>query len=227
MDHTLAVGIGIFAGFMFSIIVHECAHALVAKWLGDDTAYSLGRVTLNPIPHIDPIFSILLPVSLWLSGSSVLFGGAKPVPVDIHRLRGRRLTSMMWVALAGPVSNQLLLNFFPMLLRSYPDFSIKFLQVLIGIVGTNVGLAVFNMLPIPPLDGSRVLAAALPGQMGWNVYRFEQIGMILIVILVFTGGTQLLLSAPVKFVFESILYWTSFGDWAEIVQIMFRRAIGA
>src|SRR6266850_2180078 len=103
-----AIWLLVFIGFIFSIVVHECAHAIVASWCGDDTARLLGRITLNPIPHIDPFMSVLLPLSmLYMSGWQYAFGGAKPVPVNYFRLRHPR-RDMMWVALAGPVSNLIL-----------------------------------------------------------------------------------------------------------------------
>src|SRR5512145_1794658 len=103
-----ATGLLVFIGFIFSIVVHECAHAIVASWCGDDTSRLLGRITLNPIPHIDPFMSVVLPLMLLMaSGWQIAFGGAKPVPVNYFRLRQPR-RDMMWVALAGPVSNVLL-----------------------------------------------------------------------------------------------------------------------
>ncbi len=222
LDNQLAIGFAVFVGFVFCIVVHECAHALVASWLGDDTARLQGRLTLNPIPHIDPILSILLPVSLWLSGAPI-FGGAKGVPVDMNNLRGNRLTSMMWVALAGPVSNVLLAVVFALLLNLVPwlldwdrEVATRILVVLLQLVITNVVLALFNLIPVPPLDGSRILAACLPGRSGWFIYEMERFGMIFVAILVFSGGTRLLLSQPVLTATAYLIQGTAFGDWGEI-----------
>ncbi len=219
MDASLALGIAIFLGFIFSIVVHECAHVLVAAWCGDDTAWLLGRFTLNPIPHIDPFWSILVPVALWVGGAPV-FGGAKPVPVDMNNLRGHRLIAMMWVALAGPISNVLLalafavfLNFIPWLAHQDAGLGEKLGTILCGLVYTNLLLAMFNLIPIPPLDGSRILAAALPRPWGWYVYQYERYGMILVAILVFSGGASGLLSNWVSRAAWGLLDLTVFADW--------------
>jgi Zn-dependent protease len=199
MDQTTAIGLAVFAGFIFCIVVHECAHALVAYWLGDDTARLLGRITLNPIPHIDPIMSIVLPGMLWLSGAP-MFGGAKPVPVNMMNFR-HPVRGMMWVALAGPVSNillalgfGLLLNFFPPLLEWRELFARNYLEFMIKVIGINVLLACFNMIPIPPLDGSRILAAFMPGRVAAILYDYQTqvLGMMLVAVLVFSGGTDFL-----------------------------------
>ncbi len=222
MDTQLAVGLAVFVGFIFCIVVHECAHALVAMLLGDYTAYDRGRLTLNPIPHIDPIMSILLPGALWLSGSTILFGGAKPVPVIMTNFRMNRLPGMMLVALAGPVANVLLavlfgwlLNFVPLIENLSPDLSRRIMMVWVGLVGTNVALALFNMIPIPPLDGSRILAACL-GQSGWAIYQLEQtVGPLLVALIVFTGKTAILLGGPTLFCTAFIVEGTAFGEWSE------------
>jgi Zn-dependent protease len=223
MESLTPVGVAVFAGFMFCIVIHECAHALVADWLGDDTARVLGRITLNPVPHIDLFMSILLPVALWLSNAP-LFGGAKPVPVDMHRLRGNRLTAMMWVALAGPVSNIVLavlfalaLNLVPWLLDHNPDFGKKVASAVSQLVLINVLLAMFNLIPIPPLDGSRILAALLPRQLGWYIYQYEQFGMILVMVMVFSGRTAFLLSAPVLRATNWLIHATAFGPWGSLI----------
>jgi Zn-dependent protease len=189
-----AIGLLVFIGFIFSIVVHECAHAIVASWCGDDTARLLGRITLNPIPHIDPIMSIVLPLSLlFASGWKYAFGGAKPVPVNYYRLRRPR-RDMMWVALAGPVSNVVLAVCFTLavnLLYFITPWDARLakalLEALAKIVGTNMLLACFNLVPIPPLDGSRILAYLLPSDMAASYMQIERFGLVIVMLLVFSG----------------------------------------
>jgi len=207
MDAGVAIGVAVFAGFVFCIVVHECAHALVAYWCGDDTARLLGRLTLNPLPHIDPFMSVLLPALLWFSGSSVLFGGAKPVPVNPLNLR-HPIRDMMWVALAGPVSNVLLafgfaafLNFSPWFYGHGLAFGTYYPIILANLVRINIVLALFNLIPIPPLDGSRVLAVVMPTRWAVQWYRYEvqAIGMALVMLLVLGGGLGFLGTLTAKF----------------------------
>ena len=178
---------------MYSAILHEIAHGYVADKLGDPTARLSGRLTLNPIPHIDPIMTIFLPLILVLSHSPVLFGGAKPVPIDPFNLKeGKKDVAL--VALAGPATNLLLaalaavifhgLSFFPQ-----ANFVVVIGQLILQVaVYINIILAIFNLLPIPPLDGSKVFSLLLPDGLA-NVYL--SIGGIGILILF------LLLSFPV------------------------------
>ncbi|HEX9793350.1 MAG TPA: site-2 protease family protein [Planctomycetota bacterium] len=187
MDPILLIG-GILV-VVFSITTHEAAHAWVADRLGDPTARMLGRVTLNPIPHIDPFMTLVLPGLLFLSGSAVLFGGAKPVPVQMHNLR-RPNRDWALVGAAGPVSNILLAfgfaGFLTILLRSgiYQPVS-SGSQVLSLAILVNVLLAVFNLVPIPPLDGSRVLRYFLSPSMRESFERLERVGLFIVMGLVF------------------------------------------
>jgi Zn-dependent protease len=189
-----AIGLLVFIGFVFSIVVHECAHAIVASWCGDDTARLLGRITLNPMPHIDPFMSIVLPLSLlFFSGWKYAFGGAKPVPVNYYRLRRPR-RDMMWVALAGPVSNVILAVCFALaanLLYFVVLWDVKLAnalgEALTKIVATNMLLASFNLVPIPPLDGSRILAYFLPADMAASYMQIERFGLVIVMLLVFSG----------------------------------------
>lgn len=193
--------------------IHEAAHAWVALKCGDPTARDLGRITLNPIPHIDLFMSILLPAMLYIgSQGRMMFGGAKPVPVNFHRLR-HPWRDMSLVALAGPVSNMLLALFFvvawkffmktglyngasPMELRTN-DFLPK---VLAQAVGFNALLAVFNLVPIPPLDGSRVMAWLLPEGLRASYVGLERFGMIFIFALLYLSpGFNQQLSSAVGF----------------------------
>lgn len=201
MEVPLPILVVVYAGFLFCIIIHECAHVLVAALRGDDTAWLMGRFTLNPIAHIDPVMSILLPAVLLMSGLPP-FGGAKPVPVDMNNFRGNRLRDMMLVALAGPVSNVLLAFVFGLLLNlAFPlaewnkSFGKNYVDVLVFLIQANAALAIFNMIPIPPLDGSRILAAALPRRWGWYIYKYERVGFFVVVLLVVSGATAKFLPA--------------------------------
>ena len=194
----LAISIAVFLGFVFSIVVHECAHAIVAYWRGDDTAYLLGRITLDPIPHIDPFMSILLPAALMLT-TGWAFGGAKPVPVIPSNFRNP-IRDMMWVAWAGPASNILLAIGFALVANAVvlipdPDLAENVLSILKGIVTINLILAAFNLLPIPPLDGSRIMAGLLPPRQRDALMRLEPYGLYIIFGLMFLTGGLLLLPA--------------------------------
>lgn len=179
---------------IFSIILHEVAHGYAADRLGDPTARLHGRLTLNPFPHIDPMMSVALPLLLMLSGSPVIFGAAKPVPIDPFNLReGRK--DMGLVGLAGPGTNltlaltaAFLVKILILLNFSLP-FSPLFLSALYLTVFYNLLLAAFNLIPIPPLDGSRILAAVLPKKEAHFLDSLEPYGMfILFFLLLFPIG---------------------------------------
>jgi Zn-dependent protease len=193
---------------LFSVIVHECAHGLVALWHGDPTAKYLGRLTLNPIPHIDLYGSIILPGLLMLSGSRFLLGWAKPVPVDVRNLRGKN--DSLKVAAAGPISNVLLAFGFALILSvSARVFSTLpgpiVMMCTVGIL-LNCVLAVFNLLPIPPLDGHWLLLRFLPPTAA-RFYR--QIGFLGILFIFFLflvpGVNQVLVRQPVLFLADLLL----------------------
>lgn len=164
-----------------AMTVHEVSHGLVAYGLGDDTAKRSGRLTLNPLRHIDPFWTVLLPAFLFFTtGGRFMIGMAKPVPVDFMKLRHPK-RDMIWVALAGPLSNILMaavLAFFYGMTNN--------VLLLYGIY-LNLGLAVFNLVPIPPLDGSRILAGLLPMNWAISYLRVERFGFLLIVLFYFTG----------------------------------------
>ena len=174
---------------IFSAILHEVAHGFVADRLGDPTARLLGRLTLNPIPHIDPIMTLALPILLVLSGSPVIFGGAKPVPVDPFNLRDGR-KDMALVSLAGPLTNILLaiaagilLKFLMPSLLQQSFFVAMFVFFLHEILKINLLLAIFNLIPIPPLDGSKIFALILPEHEAAAYLNLGNIGMLIIFFL--------------------------------------------
>lgn len=173
---------------LFSVILHEYAHGWMAERKGDDTARVMGRLTFNPLPHIDPVGSILLPLIASLTGGP-LIGWAKPVPVNPYRL-GDPVRDMMWVGAAGPVSNLLLaaacsLALFVVRLSGIGDPLIfSFLRYAVVI---NVLLPVFNMVPVPPLDGSRVVAGLLPPRLAHEYMKIEPYGIFIIFILISSG----------------------------------------
>ncbi len=199
MSSDLEQKLVLFGCLIVAIILHEISHGIVALWFGDDTAKRAGRLTLNPLSHIDPFGSIILPAMLVLSGLSV-FGWAKPVPVNPSKLRKPR-EQMVLVGLAGPGANYALMLLSALGARfafrhsSFPpgplylsDFSLP-LQILLDFAFVNLLLGTFNLLPIPPLDGSSLIERALPRRWlpGW--YRYRQYGMLVLLLLVF--GTNL------------------------------------
>lgn len=199
------------AAIVPSIILHEVSHGVVALWFGDDTARRAGRLTLNPIAHIDPFGTILLPAILSLSGLGA-FGYAKPVPVNVRRLRNPRQHSL-YVSLVGPLTNLVLAGFAlvafrltrPDLLRFVVDLPIvpRFFFFL-GLV--NVLLAVFNVLPIPPLDGSAVIERFLPHSWWPTWLRFRQwgFGALLIVIFLIPGALDAVFDPAIELWFDLV-----------------------
>ena len=170
-----------------SAILHEIMHGVVADRLGDSTARIMGRLTLNPIPHLDPIMSILLPTLLVLSGSPIIFGAAKPVPVNPIHFRDPK-KDMALTALSGPLTNIALALVASQILRFLPLNPLIY-TVLSSIVIYNLMLAIINLIPIPPLDGSKVLAAILPNEIARSYLAIEQFGIfILFFFLLFPIG---------------------------------------
>jgi Zn-dependent protease len=188
---------------VIAITFHEAAHGFVAHRLGDNTAWQLGRVSFNPLKHIDPFGTLLLPAILLLSHSPFLFGYAKPVPVNFRALRHPRL-DMVWVALAGPATNIALALVAAAafhLLGFAPENTAQwFADNLKNALVINVVLAVFNMLPIPPLDGGRVAVGLLPNALAIPLSRLEPYGMLILIgflILLPMVGTRLGLNLDV------------------------------
>jgi len=153
---------------LFSVIIHEVSHGLMADYLGDPTAKLAGRLTLNPINHLDPIGSILVPLLLIISQAGIIFGWAKPVPINPYNLRDK-VYGQAKVAVAGPLANIFIALFFGIILRFIPylfsyQVAINLITIFSYIVWINLILAIFNLLPIPPLDGSHILFTFLPKQ---------------------------------------------------------------
>jgi Zn-dependent protease len=160
---------------IFSIVIHEVAHGYAANALGDPTARLQGRLTLNPISHVDPLGSILIPGLLILSNASIMFGWAKPVPYNPYNLRNQRWGEAM-VAAAGPAVNLLIAISFGLLLRfgeGLPFMSPNFQELAGYVVYMNILLALFNLIPLPPLDGSKILKSLLPAYLAFSFERFE------------------------------------------------------
>ena len=190
-------GISIWAlPVVLAVVLHEVAHGWVAFKLGDDTAHWMGRLTLNPLKHIDLFGTVLIPLMLIVSGSPFLFGYAKPVPVDFRKL-GNPKRDMVWVALAGPLTNLLLAllsTFLLFLAAEMPENMIWVAQPLAMMcqasIIINLVLFIFNLLPLPPLDGGRVAVGLLPAAMAYQLARLEPYGFIIIVGLLLLGVLQ-------------------------------------
>ena len=183
-----------FFAVVAAIILHEISHGVVAWWFGDDTARRAGRLTLNPIPHIDPFGSVIMPALGALSGIPV-FGWAKPVPVNPNQMRNPR-RDMLIVSLAGPITNLALMVVAAVVARAlyHPSFGVTFLnqlplavQVALSFAVVNMFLGIFNLLPIPPLDGSALLERVMPRQWlpGWQ--QFRPYGLFILLFLVVSG----------------------------------------
>ncbi len=190
-------GISIWAlPVVLAVVLHEVAHGWVADRLGDNTARFMGRLTLNPVKHIDPFGTIVIPLMLIVVGSPFLFGYAKPVPVDFRKLRNPR-RDMIWVAAAGPVTNLLLALASTLLLAlavQMPQGMIWMAEPLAlmcqASIMINLVLFIFNLIPLPPLDGGRVAVGLLPGPLAYQLARLEPYGFMIIVALLIFGILQ-------------------------------------
>ncbi len=185
---------------VFAITVHEAAHGWVAKKYGDNTAKMLGRLTLNPLKHIDPVGTILLPGILLLTGTGFIFGWAKPVPVDARNFKNPR-QDMAIVALAGPVSNLLMAVGWALIARVGVMINVEFMtlpMIYWGIAGISINLvlALINLIPIPPLDGSRVVSGILPNRWAWQYNKLERYGFLILLLMLFTGTLNVILGYP-------------------------------
>jgi Zn-dependent protease len=190
---------------LLAIILHEIAHGVVAGWFGDDTARQAGRLTLNPLPHVEPVGTVLLPLFLTAVGSPFLFGWARPVPVNFLRLRNPK-RDMVAVALAGPGTNIILAALSAAAAHLIGPLRYDWLTaVLVVSVQINVVLAVFNLIPILPLDGGRVLFGLLPTDPARAFARLEPYGMFIVMALLFTGTLGALLGPVTTFVIRALL----------------------
>lgn len=180
----LIISISIFA---FAIIIHEVAHGWVAYKLGDPTAKLSGRLTLNPVSHIDPIGTVLLPIALVLTGSPVVFGWAKPVPINFFGLRNPK-RDIMLVGAAGPLANIMFAFILAAIFRLFPVLHVPMVATLVFYsILINLVLAAFNLIPIPPLDGSRILFGLLPPEVAMRYMSIEPYGFIILIILIWLG----------------------------------------
>ncbi|AOI79051.1 MULTISPECIES: site-2 protease family protein [Burkholderia] len=191
MDASLIQTIAVYAlPVIFAITLHEAAHGYAARLLGDNTAYAMGRVSFNPMRHIDPLGTIAIPLAMYfLTGGAFLFGYAKPVPVSFGNLRNPRWGSL-WVALAGPACNFVQALVWGLLTLVLPAVGIDepfFTRMAFAGVSANLVLGVLNLFPLPPLDGGRILAALLPTRQSIALSRIEPYGFIIVLVLVTTG----------------------------------------
>ncbi|SIT73120.1 Zn-dependent protease (includes SpoIVFB) [Ectothiorhodosinus mongolicus] len=204
---------------LFAITLHEAAHGWAAKQLGDPTAKMLGRLTLNPIKHVDPVGTILVPAgllafSLLTPAPPFVFGWAKPVPVNTRNLQKPR-RDMAVVAIAGPLSNLLMAFFWALMIKlglslqgTFDWVAVPLVYMGVAGISINILLMVLNMMPVPPLDGGRVLSGFLRGRIAYNYDRLEPYGLVIVVVLLITG------------VLGAILF-PIYGWFVELIQTLF------
>ncbi|GAB7546544.1 site-2 protease family protein [Cupriavidus sp. CuC1] len=209
MDSSLIQTLAVYAlPVLFAITLHEAAHGYVAKLFGDNTAYSMGRVSLNPARHIDPIGTIAVPLLLYfMTSGQFVFGYAKPVPVAFDHLRNPRWHGM-WVALAGPGSNVLQAFLWALMAVGLVVARVQepfFTQMAQAGVLVNLVMAAFNLFPVPPLDGGRVLTALLPQRIAHAVSRIEPYGIFVVLALVAAGVITKVWMQPVMGALRSLV----------------------
>ena len=201
-----------FIGLLLALTVHEAAHAWAASRLGDPTARLQGRLSLNPAVHIDPIGTVMLPLLAFAMNAPII-GWAKPVPVDGRYLKNFR-RDFMWIALAGPASNLLLAMLASLMLRALPLLPVSvgtisivepLLQFAYGFFRVNILLAMFNMIPVPPLDGSNVVAALLPPRLAYQWDQVRPYGIFVLYGLMLTGILGMLITPPSALLQELLL----------------------
>lgn len=185
---------------VFAITVHEVAHGWVARRYGDQTAFMLGRLTLNPIKHVDLIGTLLIPGILLITGTGFIFGWAKPVPVDPRNFKNPR-TDMAIVALAGPVSNFIMALLWALIARIGVTLHVEAISLPLiysGVAGISINLvlALLNLLPVPPLDGSRILSGMLPAHWAYQYNKLERFGFIIVLIMLSSNILSIILALP-------------------------------
>ncbi|MEK9770948.1 MAG: site-2 protease family protein [Nitrosomonadales bacterium] len=192
---------------LFAITVHEAAHGYAAKYFGDKTAHYLKRISLNPLRHIDPVGTIVIPVIMFLT-SPFIFGWAKPVPVNFNNLKNPK-KDMFWVALAGPASNFLMAILWTIvykLIFLFPTSASMFIRGMCEIgIFINLLLMVLNLLPIPPLDGGRIAISLLPQPYSYKLASIERYGMFILIFLLLTGFLSFLIMPLIQF-FRHIIF---------------------
>ncbi|WP_424194864.1 site-2 protease family protein [Ampullimonas aquatilis] len=212
MDSSLIQTIAVYAlPVIFAITLHEAAHGFAARYFGDSTAYVLGRVSLNPLKHIDPVGTILIPLALFIlakvtGGPPVLFGWAKPVPVNFGNLRDPK-KNMLWVAAAGPASNLLMAMLWVVFFKFQALVGLQesfFIQMAQAGVMVNIVIMALNLLPIPPLDGGRMLISVLPHKLSWQLSRVEPYGFFILLFLMATHTLSFFIN-PLMFLGFSFL----------------------
>ena len=191
---------------VLAITIHEAAHGYVAKYFGDPTAYMLGRVTLNPLKHIDPLGTVVLPIAMYLmTGGSMFFGYAKPVPVASHRLRNPR-NDMIWVALAGPASNFLQAILWGIVFLAASSSASIFLAKMAQFgIFINTILCVLNLFPLPPLDGGRIVTGLLPPSLAQPFARIEPYGFIIVILLMASNWLNTYWMQPMMSIMATLL----------------------
>ena len=214
MDLTLIQKIAIFAlPVIFAITLHEAAHGYVARYFGDTTAWMLGRVTANPLKHIDLVGTIIVPLTILvasklLGGGALLFGWAKPVPVNFSQLR-RPKQDMLWVAAAGPGMNLIMAVFWALMIQLGLALGGGFASTPLALMGAagvfiNVILMALNLIPLPPLDGGRIAVSLLPRKAAWQFSKLEPYGLFILLGLLFTGLLGMILW-PLISIFISLI----------------------
>jgi Zn-dependent protease len=198
---------------ILAITLHEAAHGYVARYFGDSTAYLAGRITLNPLRHIDPVGTLLVPglilaTSYLAAGSALLFGWAKPVPVNFGRLRDPK-RDMLWVAAAGPASNLVMAFCWAAMLKTavvMPQnaYSLPLAEMSRTGININLVLMVLNLLPLPPLDGGRIAVSLLPHPLAWKFAQLERWGFPVLLLLLFTGVLENIMG-PVVSLFRGLI----------------------